>query len=84
MKARDRYPNLAALVDGVVTGVPTDARLRTEAGYVLAEVDRLRELADELIEAKKRPDYFERGLIALGIVILIGVFLLTVRFGMRQ
>lgn len=77
MKARDRYPNLAALATyGHVTEWP---EVKDEARLALDELDRLHDLMDEGVEP--RPDYLGRAVVAAVIVILIAWALGLMRLG---
>jgi hypothetical protein len=77
--ARERFPNLASVARGVIAGTEWSA-LKTEARDLLDEVDRLHNVADEAVEAR-RPDYLECAVVATVIVLLIAWTLGVLRLG---
>lgn len=78
--ARDRYPNLAALAEGVISGPGPSPAARAEAGLALAELDRVRSILDDLAQTQ-REDYWLRGFAVFVVLVLVGWFLMVARFG---
>ena len=80
-RARDRYPHLAALSRGGLSGYVAEwPSVKTEARELLDEADTLHALVYELTGTQK-PDYVLRGLVAAMVVLLVVGFLAMARLG---